>query len=138
MVLLPVLQKVVSHRQRLVAPLSGRFPHTFNLSKCPWIEQTFGRLVFPFSLSGEETAFLKELFLLVSLYTGHLWSSSGCSNVKTAQHPCDMSCVAIAGICQKSGFVSRNPALSRGFKLLVIEKQVAGGAGEDLAVYCVP
>ena len=69
---------------------------TLNLNKYPCIDQTFERLVFPFSLSGEETAFLKEPFLLVSLFSSRLWSSSDGWNVRKAQHCCNTShCVAL-------------------------------------------
>lgn len=95
------------------------------LNKYLCTDQTLEKLAFPFSLSGEEITFLKELFLQINLHTSHLWSSSDSTNVKTAQYLCKMfHCTAIAGIYHKSSTVSRNPFLSRDFKLLLIQHHI--------------
>lgn len=85
--------------------MSERFPHTSNLNKYPYIDQTLERLVFSFWSFRRGNSFFERavppdrLVHRLSVVTIRQFE---CQN---SQHSCTVSsCVAITGIYQKSGF----------------------------------
>lgn len=103
-------------------------------SKCFYVEQTSGRLDFPLAFR-EETAFLKEPFLLVYTGRGLPWLPSDRTGVRTASRP--QGCCAVRPLLGliKSLALFPESLFCLGLQA-VIQKHVPGVGEDSFSVRC--